>query len=1490
MKKRKEFLTRTLTGVVTASMVAGLMPVSALAVTGSQVAKDGTYTETVHVSRTTEDDENEQEWDEYDVTLSITVEDGKIKEITVPDAAEVPAESASYFNRAYNKKTGIKTFLEGEPATEETIKGWDIVTGATRTSDALKEAALKAIQKAEAYVYVVMNIPYDEFYEKDINKADAVDVVSSATNKKSTDFPNTYYETQEGKTDTTIKGIKMPVRMTRDTYDKIKNSVSDEHADYYINEVLEEVPATYKDLSYSDGKYGFSESISTKQASETTDKEATISVSSKYGDYEIEWSDKLASENVYGAYFTTTDGARYGLRQEENIWSAGQYKEIAWSSGVKTVESHGNTLNPTQYKDLMGKTIKSITWICADGIKIVNLTEEGLYVPYKNETTVKVSDAKASAGETKIEFSGDLPEGFQPEYSIEGLSDVEVSNGTLTFDKESAKVGSYTLSVKDASGKNAELTADFVLESDYEEGSVKIENNKLVLPEGLDVKTYLDSISDISVNGEKLKVKGQSLGSLVFNEDGTVNFNAKIKGKDGSETSVFPAAGEYTLKAASAGYPDVEGVVESENVSSEYVYAYAGLSYAEYWASEGVYEAGNAASSDEKDSRGESDKGAFDAVTRATKNHGLHRGSFQQMAVIHTESGKDYQVSYWDSSEKFYTTDGKEIGFHSDRDTGITTLTDGTTTEIMTDYEIDGIKYVPVKVKTEDYEAFCGQYKVIGNGGTLEGGFSEKNLSSYTNLKANVTENTNGLKTVTREGDSFTFSARKTGSDSGIENESLKKADNIIVTVKDGDGSYGEFLRVDLTGDGYGDLGSNMQAVKWTYYGTDSTRSKALYSYGTKFAADNWMHKSMGIQLGLTDSLRCQLPEGTDGTGYWSLTVYALGYEDYTVDFEATAENIATIRPATEDEVKALTDAIARAEALSEDCYTEESWKNLQTELGEAKEEAAKEIHYGANVKEATSHLTAAINALEETYVYVVMNIPYDEFYASDINNSDEVDVVSSATTNKSKGFANTYYTEKEGEGVTIQGITVPVRLSASAYKVLKDKVTDPDAAYAIKEVLTDAPAVYKDVTYTDGTYQVGKTEGEVKTETDKDATLSTDTPWGDYLLRVSEALDPANVYGAYLTTTDGASYGLRQEENIWSMRGYSEIAWSSGITTTEPHGNTLNSEHYTDLMGKTVESITWICTDGIKTVKLGENGLYVAIKNKTTVSVADAAVKSGETEVKLDGELPDGYEPVYEVDGLNGAEVKDGVLTFDADSAKAGSYTLTLSDASGKNAAKTADFILTTTDMPAAYNGDNKVPALVAAENFTAEDLAAYLKNLLSVTVKKSDGTEAEYRASGKGSVQIFDQDGKLDLSAVSRGRDGEVKIFDGPDTYTLTLKAAGYPELTFELDTKESEEPSEPDNPGNEPGNGSNTGGTDIKDDNGSDTDGTGIKDNNSGNSNTGNKTTPINNAGSKTSGKNINIRTPKTSDAGSVLSWLGLAIASAAAGGFTWRKKKK
>ena len=285
----------------------------------------------------------------------------------------------------------------------------------------------------------------------------------------------------------------------------------------------------------------------------------------------------------------------------------------------------------------------------------------------------------------------------------------------------------------------------------------------------------------------------------------------------------------------------------------------------------------------------------------------------------------------------------------------------------MDHYEVYGLKYVPVAVRTEDYAAFCQKYNVVTNDGVLEGGYGEVQLSAYTATAA-VTADTNGLKYAVKNGDSFTFEARKTGAESGIKDQAQKTATNVTPTVKDASGSYGEFLRVDITGDGYGDLGANMQAVRWDYCGDDATGTKVLRSFGTKFAADNWMHKAMGIQLGLTDSLRCQLPEGTDGTGYWRLTVYALGYADYSFVVQATDANI--VKPAEDPaDTTALTKEVETAKALAENDYTKESWTAMQTELQEAEELLAREDATQAEVDEALEHLKAAEAALVKVTV-----------------------------------------------------------------------------------------------------------------------------------------------------------------------------------------------------------------------------------------------------------------------------------------------------------------------------------------------------------------------------------------------------------------------------------------------------------------------------------------------------------------------------------------
>ena len=94
----------------------------------------------------------------------------------------------------------------------------------------------------------------------------------------------------------------------------------------------------------------------------------------------------------------------------------------------------------------------------------------------------------------------------------------------------------------------------------------------------------------------------------------------------------------FTATPVTANIFNVAHVVKAAEAdqAEEWTYCYVGLTWAEYWAHEDVYNAGNASSSDVLDSKKESDKGGYDVITRATAKHGLHRGSYQCMATIFT--------------------------------------------------------------------------------------------------------------------------------------------------------------------------------------------------------------------------------------------------------------------------------------------------------------------------------------------------------------------------------------------------------------------------------------------------------------------------------------------------------------------------------------------------------------------------------------------------------------------------------------------------------------------------------------------------------------------------------------------------------------------------------------------------------------------------------------------------------------------------------------
>lgn len=636
-------------------------------------------------------------------------------------------------------------------------------------------------------------------------------------------------------------------------------------------------------------------------------------------------------------------------------------------------------------------------------------------------------------------------------------------------------------------------------------------------------------------------------------------------------------------------------------------------------------------------------------------------------------------------------------------------------------------------------------------------------------------------------------------------------------TVKDASGSYGEFLRVDFK-ENYGDLGANMQAVKWTYYGNDSTRSKALATYGTKFAADNWMHKKMGIQLGLTDSIRCQLPEGTDGTGYWSLTIYALGYADSTYNFEATDANI--VKPDTNagDKIK-LNELVSSVEGLNPSDYTEKSWNSFEIELKEAKDILAKEAPNQAEVDEAIKHLTDAKNALDK-YVYGTANLSYADFYYGELNDVEEdaeinldaedkaasyresgmYDAVSSATTNKYKSFFSSTYSEDNtnGQGGSIIGmkdvnIAVPTSLYENAKKAISNK---KECSNKLLEIISSmklsdtTPSEYK-ILNGDGTLTAMKSD--VTEDTSDTLTIKTQSSYGQYEVDpvtsenspLSKLSAKDSLLGIIVEDKDGNKYGMEHLENIW-VGGKFAFAVTDGFK--EKHGNTIDYKRHESLQGKTIKKVTYLVKDGAdivintnlkcKTLAVSDSIKATAndnFKDGATVSVDTTAVPSGSnytlSSVRMGKTvLTEGADYTY----------ANNTLTIKAtDNTGVGSYSMVFTDNTYSDivASFTLESGYKTGDI--SINKNNQV-TLPAGVNFKK-----YVNNITSIKINGVEKT-------GKGGIKatdLFDADGNINFNAAIKGKDGSsTPVFaDKSASYTIELTSTGYPSVsgTVQLNT---------------------------------------------------------------------------------------------------------
>ena len=425
--------------------------------------------------------------------------------------------------------------------------------------------------------------------------------------------------------------------------------------------------------------------------------------------------------------------------------------------------------------------------------------------------------------------------------------------------------------------------------------------------------------------------------------------------------------------------------------------------------------------------------------------------------------------------------------------------------------------------------------------------------------------------------------------------------------------------------------------------------------------------------------------------------------------------------------------------------------------------------------------------------VYVLMNIPYADFYKAELNkkNTVKVDATTSATKTKTRStLANgSYHADNTGEHIS--GITYPVKIKAGTDLSNLKQITDAskvsitvnmkgkeitteykgkDALFESADysyyVLSTAPAYYKELTVNeDGTYSFGKTTATKKTvEGAAIEKFKTSSKYGDYQLNLNfdKVADSDQISGntkvlaAVITTTDGTQYGLRHVENIWKG---TEFAWGTGFTT-QSHGCPISGEHYASMMGKTIDAVTYYTENGV--VKYDIDDTYVPYKFDTSAfKVENSDVTSGSAKVTVPT-LPEAYDAEYAVEGLTNVSVENGTLKYNATGVKPGQYTLNVTDKSSKYVPFSTSFTLTTDNVVAVYNNNVKAPALVAAKDVQADDFANFVKNIQKVSVNGK-----EYAASGKGYVKLINEDGTLVTTA---------DVLKAEGTYNIVVTATGY------------------------------------------------------------------------------------------------------------------
>lgn len=473
----------------------------------------------------------------------------------------------------------------------------------------------------------------------------------------------------------------------------------------------------------------------------------------------------------------------------------------------------------------------------------------------------------------------------------------------------------------------------------------------------------------------------------------------------------------------------------------------------------------------------------------------------------------------------------------------------------------------------------------------------------------------------------------------------------------------------------------------------------------------------------------------------------------------------------------------------------------------QAKTAESSEAASSAAGTEATS--SAAEAKAEGNYVYAKIDLPYADYYygelldiaadatkAADYEKEDAVkaagyreaghyDSVSSATSGKAKNFVAAYH-EVIGEGSEIYGVKgVNVAIDKELYEEAKKAVEagttakNPllDFVSKIETVSETAPAEYKVLNF-DGTFS--KTIGKSEVNDKLTAEITTTSRYGNYEINIADLeLELDKIQGVVLETEDGKRFGLKHLENIWQKPN--ELAFAVR-EFEESHGNKPDYLLYKDIEGKTVKKITYLLQDA--------DDVEIATSLFCKMMAPEGYAVSGDESVVYSAE---GTSINYQLSTAESKYALDQVIyrnskaEYTADTSSEGVIKLPKEAVPGKYQLVFANEQYADISLNTVINSELKAEDFVfenntlsIKENAQAIDIKTYINSTSSATVG-----ETEYKG-GRGrrfGATIFNEDGTVNLDAVVKIDDKEVPVFEAAGTHKVTIKADGYPDVSFEV-----------------------------------------------------------------------------------------------------------